>query len=91
MDMKKVANIVSVILNLVIVFPLISQFALFAIFYHSLNTERLSDYYNEILTLLPISPPSFIIIGVVLPFIFAQALTTVTLRLLLKYISKDGK
>ena len=89
MDLKKVANVVSVLLNLIVVFPIFSQFILFAIFGIQLNTEEFLDYYDEMLLILPIYPPSVVIIGVILPYIFTQLLTTVALRLLLKYISKN--
>jgi len=89
MDLKKVVNVVSVLLNLIVVFPIFSQFILFAIFGIQLNTEEFLDYYDEMLLILPISSPSVVIIGVILPFIFTQLLTTVALRLLLKYISKN--
>ena len=89
MDMKKVANVVSVLLNLIVVFPIFSQLAVFVFFNIELNTEEFLDYYDEMLLILPTSPLSVVIVGVILPFIFAQSLTTVALRLLLKYISKD--
>ena len=91
MNVKNIINLLSVALNMVLIFPLLSQGALTAIYGIYLEKEAFLDYYSEILVILPVSSTSVVLFGVILPLILSQLAATFILRQLYSYITKPER
>jgi hypothetical protein len=91
MNVKNVINLLSVILNVLLFFPLVSQGTLTVLYGIKLQKEAFFDYYSEMFVILPVSTASIVLFGVIIPFIFSQLAAIVSLRLLYSYITKPNR
>ena len=91
MNIKNVINLLSVILNVFLFFPFVSQITLTAIYGIALEKGAFLDYYSEMLEILPVSSAPLVFFGVILPFTFSQIASIILLRLIYSYITKPNR
>ena len=92
MDIKKILNVLSVVLNFTFIFPLMSELCLYALYDIRLRTEKFVGYYFEIWMYWPkIEYIQFdiVIFGIFTPLILSQVITMYSFSLLLRYVTKN--
>ena len=88
MNIKRVMDILSIPLNVGIVFPIISVIALY-VFFNEIRLDA-TNFYSDWAKVMSTLDGTKLILGYLNPFIVGQLLSAFTLRYILKYITSKN-
>ena len=90
MNFIRIANVLSVVLNFGVVFPILSVLVRNIVFAENRSenySEFVKDFYSDFFELLSSMPIEILIIGFIFPLVVGQFLSLFVLRILAKYIT----
>jgi len=87
-NIKRVMDILSIPLNVGIVFPIISVIALY-VFFNEIRFDA-TNFYSDWAKVMSTLDGTKLILGYLIPFIVGQLLSAFTLRYILKYITSKN-